>query len=294
LKHALASVLDGDDPSWSQAFELEATVAEYAWSVPDLRSIRHQTGPDKSLIFDAVVLTECRRYVLAGTKRGEISVWDGETGNPIGRLQRREAWRSLPSDQQETDPSARSWHHPILATALSPDRRTLVIAHGDYTATLWSTDNWRQIGFVEHGHFVPNVIVFSRDSSKVAITCGASRYTGSFSDWIHVVDCRSGKLLAKSDLRSWNVGDLTLSPGDEEVVVGSLDGAILRLNATTGKIVAEHPLKLESVFRAQFSPDGTRVLFVNAGDRRTRSAASTPASAIRRKAGRNPGGSWRR
>lgn len=279
LKHALVSVLDGDDPSWSQAYELEATVAEYAWSVPDSRMIRIQTGPSKSSVFDTVLLTECRHYVITGTRKGEISVWDSESGNPLAKLLRREAWHSLPRDQQEADPSARSWHHPILAMAQSPDRRTLLIAHGDYSATLWSTEDWRQLGFVEHAHFVIDVIAFSNDSSKVAIACAPNNYHGNFSDCIHMVDCRTGVLLAKSDFRSWNVGDLTFSPGDEEVVIGSLDGAIVRLDSKSGKILAEHPLKLKRVRSAKFSPDGTRVLFVSAGE--------PPATWVR-----DPSGHW--
>ena len=93
LKHALSAIIEGDDPKWSQAQELEASVAEY---VARNRRVRFrysaETGDGRRAIVDKAAVV-AGSLLVASARDGRVLMADAQTGKYQDRVALRRSGR---------------------------------------------------------------------------------------------------------------------------------------------------------------------------------------------------------
>jgi len=150
-------------------------------------------------------------------------------------------------------------HHLVLATAFSPDGKTLATTGYERITRLWDTATWRErASLVGHTEKVW-CVSFSPDGSKLA--------TGSYDDTIKVWDAASGKeLMTLRGHRAW-VPAVKFSPDGKLLASASWDYTIKLWDVTTGRELRTLTGHANSVYCLAFSPDGRRL--ASGGDDRT-------------------------
>jgi WD40 repeat protein len=253
LKHALACVIEGDDPTWSEAPELEASAAEYACSIADRKLIRLQIDAERSTKIDSMMPILGGRCMLVGSLTGGISVWDAESGNLVAELVRPDCRHGRAA-------------YPVAKAVVSPDCRTLAIVHQGGRCSLWSTDDWTRLAVVGDGPEPMDAIAFTHDGRSVAIGHCTTGNRASTHSTLFLVDIASGTLTAESESKRWDIADLRYSDDDSELVVLTRTGAFLHLLADTARLVGETAGRQEHSWFGALSPDALRAVTLNAGE----------------------------
>jgi len=169
----------------------------------------------------------------------EIRIWDVSTGTVIRRLSGHTGW--------------------IRSLAFAPDGTLLASGSTDQTVRIWDAATGQLLATLSgHTGFIGGV-AFSPDGTTLA---SASR-DGSVRLW----DVASGKEISgfsfrtaldpTTNLRYWATG-VTFSPDGKTLAVGSTEGVVYLIDATSGQII--HQLRGHTnwiVIRGlAFSPDG--------------------------------------
>ncbi len=139
----------------------------------------------------------------------------------------------------------------IVATAFSPDGKTLATVAEDGIVKLWETATWQEFANIRRETKIIFSIEFSPDGSKLLI-CGRD-------DAVHVWDVASRKeLLNLRGHRGW-VLQAKYSPDGKLIASASWDYTVKLWDAVTGREL--HTLKGHgnSVYAIAFSPDGKRL-----------------------------------
>lgn len=172
---------------------------------------------------------------------------------------------------------------PIHAARFSPDGTRVVTASSDRTARVWDVATGSVLAeLVGHKDIVWDA-AFSPDGAHVA--------TASSDHTARVWDARSGKPLATMTGHERGLHDAAFSPDGARLATSAADGTACVWDARTGALLATlRGDKGDSPWRAQFTPDATRLLvptITGSGDLAARLwdvASATPIHTFR---GRN-------
>lgn len=158
------------------------------------------------------------RWIAAGTKEGEVFVWDAETREVVFSH-----W-DLNSKGYEYD--------DFNGVDFSPDSTRLVAASNHHTATVWDVATRRQVFGPLHHENLVIAAKYSPQGDRIA--------TATFS-FVRVYDNNDGHLLLdiKVDVTPWyNTG--LLWSNDRLFIVS--DGEIKQFEASTGSAISEWPV----------------------------------------------------
>ena len=160
-----------------------------------------------------------RRWIAAGTFRGEVFVWDAKTYKKV-------IWLTPEDDRS------------INGVDFSPDSIRLVSASNNGTASIWDTATRERVQTLDHGYSLVTAAKYSPQGDRIAT---ATR------DSVRVWDSNDGRLLVDFKVivtPSRNTGLLLLN-SHLFVVSGS---KIKQIEASTGSVVSEWPVPDSSRF----------------------------------------------
>jgi WD40 repeat protein len=206
------------------------------WSLPQGQLLR--TFGEVGSIY-MLVTSEDGRWVLAGNNGGEVTAWDGTSGDRIfhTQLSRYPGSGFVPVS---TNPSGFS--HAAKYLALS--------AAGDAVQVLeWPSG--RKLYSLESPLGGTSAIAFSRDDSRIASADNDGR--------IRVYDTFTGKLLSHYDDFLTEPFALDFAADGRQVVAAGADKQVVFVDASSGKVVRHLERFPDPVAYVEVSPDGKKV-----------------------------------
>lgn len=164
---------------------------------------------------------------------GTVILWDAMTGKEIRRL----PGTTTPSDIYTEQRIVYSPDGTLLAAPDSNQLKLYDPVSGELISTL-----------VGHEQDIVSLI-FSRDGRYLA--------TGSLDASVRIWEVRTGKLIHVLSGHAAEVGGLAFTPDGRFLISSSEDGMLIVWDANTGELLRSIPDY--TIFKASFSPDGTRV-----------------------------------
>ena len=186
---------------------------------------------------NCVVHSPSKERIASGREDGTITIWDAQTGIPIGR--------------------PKKVHNSFVrAIAYSPDNTKLASGSDDGFLCIWDAQSLAPLGEpfkVDASHVL--AIQFSPDGSRIA-SAGAE---------LRILDSRNGELLcepwsATTGNKRYAMNCLRYSVDGSRIVVGCHDGTVRVCDASDCRQIG-HPLRghNSAVTAVSFSADGNRI-----------------------------------
>jgi WD40 repeat protein/tetratricopeptide (TPR) repeat protein len=173
------------------------------------------------------------RSILTGSRDGLARLWDGELGQPVGRVL---VYGSL-----------------VTSVAFSPDGKTILTGSLDRQVRLWN---------VASGHRIGPTVEFASPIDAIALSPdGTTILTVSRDKTARLWDAATGQPLGQPMAQPAFVRSVAFSPDGKTILTGGLDGTARLWDVATGQPLGqplEHPGKVYCV--AAFSPDGKTIL----------------------------------
>jgi WD40 repeat protein len=188
------------------------------WDAEVCRRIVASTSSHSCKVMSAAWSPDSRRFVSGGDD-GTLMLWDGETGEPVGRgYIGQEEW--------------------INFVAWSPDARLLVCASWDgweATLMLWDADTGRRVGqsmAIPSHHGKVKTIAWSPNGSRLV--------SGSFDRSLILWDVKTNKQV-HTFMTAHNKGVISVawSPDGRRLVSGCDDGMVIVWDAHTGEPIGD-------------------------------------------------------
>jgi WD40 repeat protein len=196
--------------------------------------------------YSAVTFSPDGSYLVTGTLRGVVQVWDGDTGQPVGKnnvlyTHNREVWglvfsrdrkhlasasadgivklwdaKRLNEEQKPRDIPGARIPGPGVNVAFSPDGRRLALGGEENTVKIWDLENERELHTLRGHHGDVYTLAFSPDGRWIA--------SGGEDSSVKVWDARNDYRLVRS-FRGHKglVSSLAFSPDGRLLVSGSRD-----------------------------------------------------------------------
>ena len=190
-----------------------------------IKTLRAHSGAIRNVRFDP----ESRRIVSAGSglRRGEVILWELESGEILGSI-----------DQSEE------------AIAFSSDGRYVALG-----SSLWEPESGKIVELFDGD---AKCIAFSPNDQSVVI--------GSFNRLL-IRDTNTGEILQELVGHSAEIRGVAFSPDGTRVISGSFDGTIRLWDVHSGDLLRTLWGHLEGVTSVSFRYDGRRVLSSSLGNR---------------------------
>ncbi len=238
--------------SWTVALPDATTVGEVGFTSDGTRVLR--MDGDTMFVHDA-----------RDGKRLGVSVEGDGRDVEAADLRRRAAPGQRPLDLRPRLPEAGfkpiealvSSNQKLVAVAISPDRKTVVIADRGGPTTyyartrLWDVDSGRFRGELLDPVSGTRCVAYSPDGTAVLIAGGSGAI---------LADADSGEPRFAPLAHENDIECLAYSPDGKTVVTGSLDRTARIWDATTGRPIGPPLVHQRSVVAVAYSPDGKTIL----------------------------------
>ena len=164
---------------------------------------------------------------------GTVIIWDSQTGKEVRRYPGTTKPGDLVTEQR---------------ISYSPDGKWLAACDSAQLKVYAADSGELLLALSGHGKDVLSA-AFSLDGKYIA--------TGSADTTVRIWDASSGEFLRVLEGHAAGVGGLAFSPDGKLLLTSSEDGMLIMWDVQTGEILRS--LQDFTVFKASFSPDGTRV-----------------------------------
>jgi WD40 repeat protein len=233
-------------------------------------------------IIDTIAASPDGNLVAAGTRGGDVRIWNIEDGSPVVTWHEHtdSVWCVAFSDNGEFlasasgDRTVRIWdlrtrrcvqvchghHESVFSVAFQPGTSVLATASQDNTARLWNTLSGHELFQMQHDSWV-RAVAFSGNGRHLA-SC-------SLDGTVRVWDVATGSQVAIFQDTRDNPSAVTISPMGDLVAAGCYDGTIKIWHWPTGQKVLTVRGHGERVFWLDFSADAD-LLVSASGDRTIR------------------------
>jgi DNA-binding SARP family transcriptional activator/WD40 repeat protein len=169
-------------------------------------------------------------------------------GRILARLRAHRLWFVDPVTGRATPRSPEL--RDIWGARWSPDSRRFLTWGPDGVIRVWDAESGRQLA--RRRHYTDRLPVgFAPDASRIYLPDGSGR--------LETLDIDTLRPVHAAVSLGTGVRGLQANPGDGSVLVLKIDGSVLRVDPTTGEVLAEAPsgtLSAEA-FNWVFSPDGS-------------------------------------
>ncbi|MEB3211329.1 MAG: DnaJ domain-containing protein [Leptolyngbyaceae bacterium] len=211
----------------------------YLWNVPKGRQFAELSGDGRAV--HAIAVSSDGQLVASGGDDGTVKLWHVRTSHLVDTFSGHTA--------------------PVLSLAFSPNRKVIVSGSADGTIRFWHVQH-RGLLYVLDNHRAP----------VQAIAINPNGLTLASSDSVHPIitwDMQSG-LCQQTALGSIHDAlALEFSPNRRDLWVGRVTGAIQRLDAESGDLIAQFEGHQQAVHAVTINATG-QVIASGSGDRTIR------------------------
>ncbi|OBH98696.1 WD40 repeat domain-containing protein [Mycobacterium sp. E2733] len=230
-----------------------------------------ETSFERPSSITGVAFSRDGRRIAAGDDQG-MSLWNAETGQPIGEQTRLDGVRTVVLSPDGTRAVAlrrdtaqildAETGHPIgdplkligivSSVALSPDNARIACGRKDGTIQIWDLNTGRPAGKWLAGHQdTVAAVAFSPDGSRIV--------SGSGDKTVRVWDAATGQPVGQQ-MTGGSVHSVAFGPEGKRIASGNGEGTIQLWTADASHAVGP-PMTghTGSVYAVAFSPDGTRI-----------------------------------
>ena len=186
--------------------------------------------------------------VAAGDNKGQIDIWDFESG------QRITSWQYSDLQRMANDPNYLPY---IQYLEFSPDGTRLAVGAGDSMVPVYDTKSWKLL-YTLTGHEPPAVILsvrWSPDGTRL-LTSSGNPEVGASDNTARIWDAETGKQLLVLYGHSDGIWSASWSPDGRRVATGSGDNTTRVWDASTGEELLSYSMPTDYANMTEWSADG--------------------------------------